>query len=168
MTGESSRGMGALGTVARVAAGGAMVASVVEGHISGDFHLAPWVLGLAVIPAIVVAGHSWAGRRAPDRLRTTGPVGHCAPLVAFLALYALDATSDAALLFFGGSMLLAAARGTGGCEVLAFSNWVLGREDEVGCLVFEPVDRLDRRRLERRRRPEPTHAAVEATARARP
>ena len=125
MTGEGSRGMGALGalgTVARVAVGGAMVGSVVEGHISGDFHLAPWAFGLAVFPAIMVAGHSWAARHAPARLTATGAAGHCAPLVAFLALYAVETTSDAALLFFGGSMLLAAARGSGGCEVVAFST----------------------------------------------
>jgi hypothetical protein len=168
MTGESGRGMGALGRLVRVAAGGAMVGSVVEGHIAGDFHLAPWALGLAVFPAIMVAGHIWAARWAPGRLTATGAAGHCTPLVAFLALYAFEPTSDAALLFFGGSMMLAAARGNGGCEVVAFSNWVLGRDDEVGCLVFRPFDRLDHRRLERRRHPEPVHAPVEATASARP
>jgi hypothetical protein len=168
MTGESSRGIGALGRMARVAVGGAMVGSVVEGHISGHFHLAPWVLGLAFFPAIVVAGHGWAARRAPGRMTATGAVGHCAPLVAFLVLYAIEPTSDAALLFFGGSMMVAAARRSGGCEVVAFSNWVLGREDEVGCLVFEPVDRFERRRVERRRRVEPVHAPVEATGSARP
>jgi hypothetical protein len=168
MTGAGSRGTGAVGRLARVAVGGAMVASVVEGHISGDFHLVPWTLGLVVFPAIMVAGHSWAARRAPGRLTATGAVGHCAPLVAFLVLYAVEPTSDAALLFFGGSMLLAAARGSGGCEVVAFSNWILGREDELGCLVFEPFDRLDHRRLQRRRLLDPVHAPVEVTGSARP
>ena len=42
-------------------------------------------------------------------------------------------------------MVLAAASGSGGCEVLAFSNWVLRREDEMGCALFEPVDRLEGR-----------------------
>ncbi|HEV3400524.1 MAG TPA: hypothetical protein VG078_01785 [Acidimicrobiales bacterium] len=41
-------------------------------------------------------------------------------------------------------MLVAAARGFAGCEVLAFSNWVLARDDQVGCLVFAPVDRVGR------------------------
>ncbi|MGH9279261.1 MAG: hypothetical protein ACRD12_14290 [Acidimicrobiales bacterium] len=141
--------------MARVALGGAMVGSVVEGHISGDFHPAPWVLGLVVFPAVIVAGHSWAARRAPARLSATGLVAHCAPLVTFLALYPFEPTSDAALLFFGGSMLLAAAKSVGGCEVLALSNWVLRRDDEVGCVVFGPIDRV-----ERRRRPEPAGAPV--------
>lgn len=50
----------------------------------------------------------------------------------FLALYLTpekapprSVTSDAALLFYGASMLLAALRGYAGCEVLAVSNWLL-------------------------------------------
>jgi hypothetical protein len=56
-------------------------------------------------------------------------------------LLLLSATSGGALLFYGGSMLLAAAHRTAGCEVTAFSNAVLGRDDQVGCAVFGAVDR---------------------------
>ncbi len=42
-------------------------------------------------------------------------------------------------------MLLAALRGYSGCEVTAISNWILGRDDQVGCLVLSPVDDLERR-----------------------
>jgi len=54
-------------------------------------------------------------------------------------------TSDAALIFYGASMLLAAARGYAGCEVLAVTNWLLRRDDQVGCVLFAPVDALERR-----------------------
>jgi len=57
----------------------------------------------------------------------------------------LAITSDAALIFYGSSMLLAAVRGYRGCELLAVSNWVLGRDDQIGCVVFSPVDHLERR-----------------------
>jgi len=74
-------------------------------------------------------------------------------VVLFLALYltpayapVLSVTSDAALLFYGASMLLAALRGYAGCEVLAVSNWLLGRDDQVGCLLFWPIDHAERRR----------------------
>ena len=40
----------------------------------------------------------------------------------------------------GLAMLLAAARGYAGCEVLAISNWLLRRDDQLGCMVFAPVD----------------------------
>jgi hypothetical protein len=55
-------------------------------------------------------------------------------------------TNDAALIFYGASMLLKALRGYGGCEVLAVSNWLLRRDDQVGCAVFWPIDRLERPR----------------------
>jgi hypothetical protein len=68
-------------------------------------------------------------------------------IIVFLALvltplYAplLACTSVAALVFYGASMLLAALRGYGGCEVLAVSNWILGRDDQIGCLVLSPID----------------------------
>jgi hypothetical protein len=57
----------------------------------------------------------------------------------------LSFTSSAALVFYGASMLLAAARGYGGCEVLAISNWILRRDDQVGCLVLSPIDDYERR-----------------------
>jgi len=48
--------------------------------------------------------------------------------------------------FYGTSMLLAAARGYAGCEVLAVSNWLLRRDDQIGCVVFGPVDGAERQR----------------------
>jgi hypothetical protein len=59
----------------------------------------------------------------------------------------LSFTSNAALVFYGASLLLAAARGYGGCEVLAISNWLLRRDDQVGCLVLSPIDDYERRSI---------------------
>jgi hypothetical protein len=39
-------------------------------------------------------------------------------------------------------MLLAALRGCASCEGLAISNWLLRRDDQVGCVVFAPTDHL--------------------------
>ena len=142
--------IGVLGTVARLGVGLALVGDVAHGHISGTFRPMPWLVGLVGFPVLLVAGHRWWARRAQGRFRATGPLGHAVNLGVFLALYltgwyapALDFTSDAVLLFYGVSMLVAAARGYGGCEVLALSNWVLRREDEVGCALFFPVDQID-------------------------
>ncbi len=38
-----------------------------------------------------------------------------------------------------------AFRGYGGCDVLAIPNWVLGRDDQVGCFVLSPVDNMETR-----------------------
>jgi hypothetical protein len=40
-------------------------------------------------------------------------------------------------------MLLAAACGYGGCEVLAVSNLITRRRDQVGCLLYTPIDRWE-------------------------
>jgi hypothetical protein len=45
--------------------------------------------------------------------------------------------------WLGASMLLAAARGYGGCEVLAVTNLITGRRDQVGCFLYTPIDRWE-------------------------
>jgi hypothetical protein len=99
------------------------------------------------LPTVVLAAQRWRARRRPARLEATGPVAHVVNIAVFGALYlttwyapALSLTSDAALLFYGTAMLLAAVWGYAGCEVLAVSNWALGRDDQIGCMVFWPVD----------------------------
>jgi hypothetical protein len=141
------RGVGPLGTIARVAVGGFMLGDVVYGHATGGWHLTPWLLALLALPAAVVIVHCLLVRVHPGRIVATGPLGHIVNIGVFLALWltpenapALEATSDAALIFYGASMLIAAARGTAGCEVTVLSNWMLRRDDEVGCAVFLPVD----------------------------
>jgi hypothetical protein len=92
----------------------------------------------------------WRARRTPSRLVKTGPIGHAINVAVFLTLYltpwyapALSFSSDAGLLFYGCSMLVSAVWGYAGCEVLAVSNWLLRRNDQVGCLLFDPLDRVE-------------------------
>ena len=49
-----------------------------------------------------------------------------------------------ALLFFGVSLLLAGVRGYAGCEILALSNLLSGRRDELACAILSPVDNIER------------------------
>jgi hypothetical protein len=65
-----------------------------------------------------------------DRLRAMGFAGN-------------EPTRGATLVFLGSAMLFAAARGAGGCEILALSNWLLRRDDQIGCPLFWPVDTYD-------------------------
>jgi hypothetical protein len=143
--------------VARVVVGSGLVGSMLYGHATRGWHPAAWLLGLLVFPAVVLGGQWWWARRRPAPLRAVGPLAHGVSLAVFLALYltwwyapALDALSDAALLFYGASMLLAAARGYAGCEVLAVSNWLLRRDDQVGCAPFWAIDALEARHAGRR------------------
>ena len=146
-----SRVIGGVGTAARLLVGLVLLASVLQGELAGPFRPAAWLLGLVGFPAVLLGWQWWRARRGRPRLRATGPLGHGLNIAVFLALYLtpwyaplLRFTSDAALLFYGTSMLLAALRGYGGCEVLAVSNWLLNRDDQVGCVVFSPVDQLER------------------------
>jgi hypothetical protein len=159
-----SRQIGSIGTAARVVLGLALLAygvsggqvMVIHGQMRTGFEPLGVAIGLVAFPAVLLAWQWLRARRTPSRLQATGPGGTALNMLVFLALlltpwYAppLAFTSAAALVFYGASMLLAAVRGYGGCEVLALSNWVLGRDDQVGCLVLGPVDLLERRRIGR-------------------
>lgn len=156
--GASTRAVGRRGTAARALLGGYMVASVVQGSLaqSGAFQPASWLLGLVAFPAALLGWQAWQAHRNPGRLiALTGPLGHLLTAAVFVTLYAtpwyappIGFVSDAALLFFGSAMLVAAYRGYAGCELLSVSNWLLGRDDQVGCVLFDPLDRLERRSVD--------------------
>ena len=148
-----SRAIGPAGTAARILLGGYMVGTVVDIEIRDGFTPLLWALGVVAFPGILLAAQWVWKRRGGRRLHATGPIPHFITLGAFLALTlipeynrAIDLTGDAAVIFLGTSMLLAAARGYAGCEVLAISNWLLRRDDQVGCIVFAPVDLAESRR----------------------
>jgi hypothetical protein len=154
---STGRAIGVWGTVARILIGLVMVGSVLYGHATRGWRPVAWLLGMIVFPAVVLALLWWRARRNPGPLRATGPLGHAINVAVFLALYltwwyapAVAVLSDAALIFYGASMLLAAARGYVGCEVLAVSNAVLRRDDQIGCAPFWPVDAAETRRARRR------------------
>lgn len=150
---SARRAIGRWGSLARVVVGVLLLGDVAVGHWARGFHPAAWALGLVGFPAVLLAAQWLRTRRGRAPLRATGPGGHALNCAVFLALYltpsyapALSVTSDAALVFYGASMLLAAARGYAGCEVLAVSNWLLRRDDQVGCLLFAPIDHVEHHR----------------------
>jgi hypothetical protein len=55
--------------------------------------------------------------------------------------------------WLGASMLLAALRGCGGCEVLAAWNLITGRGDQVGCILHTQIDRAEAKHQARPARP---------------
>jgi hypothetical protein len=152
MADANRRAIGVWGTAARAALGVTLVGSVLYGHAARGWHPTAWLLGWLAFPAAVLVAQRWRARRNPAPLRAVGPFGHAVNLAVFLALYLttwyapdVDVISDAALLFYGGSMLVAAGRGYAGCEVLAVSNWLLSRDDRIGCAVFWPIDAVEAR-----------------------
>lgn len=130
------RRIGPLGTVARVAVGvAALVGAIVLGAGPVDAGV-----GLVAAPALVTAALALRGRKAPP-IRLHGLVGH--GLNIAIAVAFISWRSDAALVFYGASMLLAAWDGYAGCELFAVPNRVLRRDDEMGCPVFLAVDAVE-------------------------
>jgi hypothetical protein len=151
---DRSREIGPIGTVSRVVAGA--VAIVVPIALEG--------IGWWDLPALLVAPLV-ATATAGLLTRTLGSVGGdgrtgrdaiCSPgacaligvlVAAAVALGALTPANGDVVFwgFLGASMLLAAVRGDGGCELLAFPNAITGRRDRIGCVLFTPIDAAEGR-----------------------
>lgn len=129
--------IGPAGVFARVAGG---VTLILLALLWRDPSWADAVVGLVVFPHVVIGMLALRARFAERPLRATGPLGHLANAAVFVPLFAHPATAGGAFLFYGASMLVAAARRSAGCEVTAISNAVLDRHDQIGCLLFAPVD----------------------------
>ncbi len=156
--GTNQREIGPIGTTLRAILGFAFLfglgipggVTTVHGHYEYRFDLLSVILGAVVFPAAVLAWHWWSVRRRSTPLRATGPVATSINLLVLVALFLIPFyapriyfVATGAAVFYGASMILAALRGKAGCEVTAISNWLLGRDDQVGCPVFTPIDSLE-------------------------
>jgi hypothetical protein len=103
-------------------------------------------LGLVGLPAAVTAAQLARVTYTKRALNQTDHTALCINCAVLAAALVVSPTRNATLVFLGASLLLAAARGYGGCESLAISNWLLRRDDQVGCMLFSPLDRLEARR----------------------
>lgn len=144
---------GSIGPAGRLARAGVGLALVALALFWRDPDWQDVLLGLVIAPALVLGAMAWRARRSPEPLRATGPAGHAANVAIAIALFVQPATAGAAFLFYGASMLLAAARRNAACEVTAFSNALLGRDDQVGCTLFAPVDLVEEAIAARRQKP---------------
>ena len=151
LEGKTNRGedrqIGPLGTIARIATGLLMFSLAGWAAVRGELQIHEVLLGLVGLPMIVmlvvVASQRVLGTSA--YLRATGPVGSLTNFSMIVALFAIPWTAEIAYFFYGVPMFLAAWRGYPGCEMLAISNLVLRRKDELGCPWFYPVDVFEER-----------------------
>ncbi len=135
------REIGLIGTIARAAVGSGLL--YVQWH--GGLTWRAVLLGFVVFPAVLLFWQRVRLRLTSAPLRATGLIEVLVHHAIVVVLIVIPFTRDATMLFYGASMLLAAARGYTGCEVLAISNWLLGRNDQAGCLLFSPLDTLEAR-----------------------
>jgi hypothetical protein len=148
------REIGPIGTASRIVAGSMAIVLPVALEGIGWWDLA--ALAAAPLVATVAARLVTAvfARVAPGALARRDAL--CSPAACaligllFAAAFALGTATtvygDVVIWgFLGASMLLAAVRGDGGCEVLAFPNAITARHDRIGCILFAPIDRLEAR-----------------------
>jgi succinate dehydrogenase hydrophobic anchor subunit len=149
-----SRQIGPIGTGARAIAGSAAIAYTVVAH-----GLAAWDVGAGLIAFPILASLLHAAvASAYDRLimdrtssrSTRSWVVSVTVLVLILAIgigltFVSPIDGGAIFLFFGASLLIVAARGDAGCEVLAVVNAISGDRDRTGCVAFAAVDSLEGR-----------------------
>jgi hypothetical protein len=142
----SKRRLGPIGTTARVLVGLALI------YVSGAWGGLDWsveahdlVVGLVALPAISLSLGLAARRYADGPVRFDGPLGIAVNCAVIVALIANDYTGGGATLFYGLTLLIAAWRGLPGCEATVLPNLVLGRDDQIGCPTFTPIDRAEAR-----------------------
>ncbi len=107
------------------------------------------IFGLATIYTLL---HWFAARRFVGVNRWVGAVVLLSPVVT---LYVAGAPGGsvfgrgegqlAAITFLGVSLLVAAARGDCGCEVMSIPGALLGEPSRMACIVLSPVDWLERK-----------------------
>jgi hypothetical protein len=103
------------------------------------------ILGAVALPAVMIALGITARRYATGPVDFTGPLGIVLNTAVIVALVANPYTGGGATLFYGATLLAAAWRGQPGCEVTAIPNLLLGRDDQIGCPTFSPIDEVEAR-----------------------
>jgi hypothetical protein len=152
---SNTRSIGPVGTALRVLGALALlyIAGGAEGLSSWAIEPEDAVLGLLVFPAIMVGVGLVARRRGIPSLHYTGPIAHVVNAALIVVLIVNPYTGGGATIFYATAMLIAAWRGQPGCEGTTLSNWILGRNDQIGCPVFSPIDEAERYVRERRTAP---------------
>jgi hypothetical protein len=161
---DRQRSIGPIGSALRVLLGLALlyIASGANGLGGWGPETYDLILGLAVFPAIMLVVGLVASRYATGPIRLTGPLGIALNLVLIVGLIANPVTGGGATIFYGLTMVLAAWLGQRGCEATVISNLILGRDDQIGCPVFEPIDDVEARL---RRRGAPADPSLQQDAR---
>jgi hypothetical protein len=101
-------------------------------------------VGLVALPALTVLFAVIVGRYRTSPLRLTGPLLTGINCLVIVELASNHVTGPTAELFYGATLLVAAWRGKPGCEATVISNWLLSRDDQIGCPLFSPIDHTDR------------------------
>jgi hypothetical protein len=156
---SKTRRIGPIGTTTRLLAAAGLLYLALYDGTSWGLEWYDAAVGLGVLPAASIAFGIAARRYASGPIRFTGSAGTTANCLLLLALALNPYTVGGAALFYGATLLLATWRDQPGCEGTVLSNALLGRDDQIGCPLFSPIDeaeaRVTARRSTRGRQPHP-------------
>lgn len=130
---KTVRKIGSWGTASRLVLGGLFILWALGRGVSWD----DAIIGLVAFPTAVSLALALRGPKAPP-LRFYGARGHSLNFLMWTVAWSWAPVPTA--LFGGVTQILAAARGYAGCELLAMSNWLRRRDDQIACPVHSPID----------------------------
>lgn len=144
---------GPVGRVVRVAIGVLLLGSIAGFYRSGSTE---FVVRSAAVGVGLVVVYVLLRRLVGSISAVVGSwLGAVLALVPLVVVYSLGAGGGSifgagegqlgVLTFLGVSLVLAGLRADSGCEVLAVPNALAGQRSHLACLVFSPIDRLERR-----------------------
>lgn len=149
------RRIGPIGTWSRTVVGvGLVVIGVLGALRPSGIAWYELVIGLVALPLLLVVLAVIAGHYRPSPLRLTGPLGTGINCLVIVGLAANNITGPTVELFYGATLLLAAWRALPGCEATVISNWVLHRDDQIGCPLFSPIDHAEQHHRQSTQRPD--------------
>lgn len=145
----AGRAIGPIGTISRVIGGVVFIAVPVAISGIGWWDVAAALIALPIAAGVLAALYR---RFAPDSLAGDLGITSAATCVLIAAVVGVGIAITfvspvnggvAIWTFLGASMLVAAIRGYAGCEVLAIPNMASGRDDQIGCILYTPIDRAE-------------------------
>jgi hypothetical protein len=144
-----NRAIGPIGTVIRFVIGTFIVVLAIVD--SPDRGAGWWDIGAAVIvlPLIAVGAGALVRTeftRIRSRIILTLLAIAIVVILGTILTFVTPANRVAIFLFFGISMVVAAARGYDGCEILALPKLILGRRIDLWCPLYTPIDTAEERR----------------------
>jgi hypothetical protein len=141
-----TRRIGPIGTTTRLITAAVLLYLALFDGTSWGLRWYDAVLGLVVLPVLILAIGLVARHRGTGPIRFTGPVGTALNCAVIVAMLANPFTAGGAELFYGITLIAAAWHAQPGCEATVISNWILRRDDQIGCPVFSPIEHAEARR----------------------
>ncbi len=101
-----------------------------------------WALGLLLF---YIAIHLFIVKYISNLNRVIGAILAFGPLLAVFFIGYGGPAATGALTFLAASLIVASLRADPGCEVMSLPAIILGKHSHLACLLFSPIDLIERK-----------------------